>query len=378
MNIMKHYSKWLALTSFILLIVLVSALYLPLLYRQLFFDDVGKTHLFYSPVTRDFVFTETVVGKVPRQVQAKSEDHHAQLAYKKADQSYVSRAPVFPLMESNPGQARLVFPEDRFRMTENSMEFINADSNKKDDALTRGFTRELKQKGFVFPARSVNGTFTVLKPFDDGIFLVDSRYQVFHVKRVNGAAQVVKTSIDPSIRTRCIKMSENRQKAYYGILLAEDDRVFLISYDEYALICLPLEGYHSDFMDLKLIFNPLYCTAVFSDAAVIHAVVMDKDFEVMDTFSHTMSRAAMTPGKAFYQVLFPFAIEQDQETSDFLSIRLVFSGWMGAFGIALCFFGYGFWCFFVIRKPPTVAKTVLVAMFGIYGIVALNITGMEV
>ncbi len=431
MHMVKQYTRWLALTSFILLIVLVSALYLPLLYRQLFFTDVGKTHLFYSPVARDFVFTETVVGKVPEQVQAKSEDHHARIAYKKAGQDYVSRVefekllpfiyyknmdlwgllplklngqvfdkptikqnrrvmelkarhleghspvtPVFPLMESNPGHARLVFPEDRFRMTRNSMEFINADSNTKDAELTRAFTRALTEKGFVFPARSVNGKFTVLKPFDEGIFLVDGTYSVFHVKRVNGSPQVVKTPIDPSVRTRYIKVSENRQKQFYGILLAEDGRAFLISYDDYALISLPLDGYDPDSMDLKLIFNPLYCTAVFSDAAVIHAVAMDKHFGVIGTWTHTMSRAAMTPAKAFYQLLFPFVIQLDQETSDFLSIDLVFSGWTGAMGMGLCFFGYGFWCFFVIRRPPTVAKTVLVAMFGIYGIVALNITAM--
>ncbi len=424
----KDCAKWLALSSFVLLVVLLSSLYLPMIYGKIFFDEVGKTHLFYSPVTKGFIFTEKVVGKVPEEVQAKSEDHHAQLAYKRLDQGYVSRVefekllpfiyyknmdiwgllplkigdqefdreeikkhrrvmeikareipghspvtPVFPLFESNPGQARLVFPDDRFRMTSQEMEFINADTNQVDENLTRAFTQTLKQKGCIFPIRVVNGKFTVLKPFDEGIFLVDDQYQVFHVKRVNGEPKIVKTPIDPGIRTRFIKVSENRQKQYYGILLGEDGKVFLISYDGYDLIPLPVKGYIPDSMDLKLIFNPLYCTAVFSDAADIHAVAMDKNFKIIKIHSQVMSRAAMTPEKIFYKILFPFVIQADEDSSDF-----VFNGWTGAMGIGLCFLGYGFWCFFVIRRPPSLVKALLVTMFGIYGIVAVTITDMEV
>ena len=33
------------------------------------------------------------------------------------------QTPVWPLLESNPGQARLVFPDDRFHMTPSAMKF---------------------------------------------------------------------------------------------------------------------------------------------------------------------------------------------------------------------------------------------------------------
>ena len=51
--------------------------------------------------------------------------------------------------------------------------------------LTKLFTSALKAEGFIFPARSVNGKFTILKPFDEGAFIVDAKYQVFHLKRQN-------------------------------------------------------------------------------------------------------------------------------------------------------------------------------------------------
>ena len=79
--------------------------------------------------------------------------------------------PFYPLLESNPGQARLIFPENRFRMTNNAMEFINADANVIDTRLTEMYTHALEKKGFVFPARSVNGKFTVLKPLTKACLL---------------------------------------------------------------------------------------------------------------------------------------------------------------------------------------------------------------
>ena len=179
-------------------------------YEKIFFKQVDKTHLFYSPVSRDFILKEKFTGPVPEQALEKSVDHHTGIAYQKADKTFVSRrdfekhlpfifyenmeiwgllplkfdgrkfdkqaikknrwvlelkscditdrrpfTPLWPLLEANPGQARLVFPDDRFRMTGTSMEFINADTNKKDKALTDSFTMALKEKGFIFPARSV-------------------------------------------------------------------------------------------------------------------------------------------------------------------------------------------------------------------------------
>jgi hypothetical protein len=202
---------------------------------------------------------------------------------------------VWPLLESDPEQARLVFPEDRFRMTDQAMQFINADFNTLDQDLTEQFTGALTKAGFVFPARSVNGKFTILKPFDEGVFLEDAEYRVFHVQRHRGEPLVTHTGIDPGVKTRCIKISENRRREYYGLLLAADNSLFLLTYDNYRLIQLPLENYDPDCMDFKLLVNPLYRTAVWSDEATIWAMAMENAYRVIDRYTHRMSRAAVTP-----------------------------------------------------------------------------------
>ena len=76
------------------------------------------------------------------------------------------------------------------------MEFINADYNTVDKNLTVAFTTALKEKGFIFPAKSVNGKFTVLKPFDEGVFIVDATDHVFHILRRNGKPADALTQIN--------------------------------------------------------------------------------------------------------------------------------------------------------------------------------------
>lgn len=188
-------------TVFLTSHVIQDAVYLPMLYDKIFMDEVEKTHLFYSPVSQDFILTEKIVGKVPDPAKGFALDHHSNLAYMKADGTYVPRktferhlpfiyyknmeiqgllpmtlngqtfdkitikaqrrvlelkakdlaeksphVPFYPLLESNPGQARLVFPEDRFRMTDSDMEFINADENAVDPVFTKMYTYTLPLK----------------------------------------------------------------------------------------------------------------------------------------------------------------------------------------------------------------------------------------
>ncbi len=425
--------KQCSLICYVLLIIGVSGLYLPMLYDKICLDPVEKTHLFYSPVSCDFIFKEKITSPVPPGAQGLAMDHHSGLIYSKADGTQVDRQtferhlpfifyknmeiwgllpiilngrsfdkaaikagrrvfefkareihgrapvpPLYPLLESNPGQARLVFPDDRFRMTPDAMVFINADTNENDKALTDAFTKALTDKGFGFPAQSVNGKFTVLKPFDEGVFLVDAQYRVFHVKRVDGRPWVVKTPIPEELKIRYIKVSENRQKEYYGLALFKDKKAGLVSWGTYRFIPLPLAGYDPDSMDLKLIFNPLHCTAVYSDSNVIRALAMDKDFLPVKSYVHTMSRANVRPALILRDLVFPFRFRLGpREDNEFISLSLESGSAWSLVGMALCtliftmgiHMGRGAW-----PKPASLA---LVALTGIYGLIAAAIADSD-
>jgi len=421
------------LTVYCILVILVSAVYLPVLYDKIFMDEVDKTHLFYSPVSQDFILKEKIVGKAPEAAKGFASDHHSNLAYKKADGTYVPRraferhlpfiyyknmeilgvlpitlggqtfnkktikaqrrvlelnardlaqrypeVPFYPLLESNPGQARLVFPEDRFRMTDTDMEFINADANTLDSVLTKMYTHTLKKKGFTFPARSVNGKFTVLKPFDEGVFLVDHNFHVFHVKRVDDKPAIVKTPISPDVKIRAIKISESKQKKYYGIALSEDGRVFLLGYDNYRLTPVPLTHYDPDRMDLKLIFNPLYCTAIYSDDTTIRAVAMDKNLVPIKTFVHTMSRATVTTAVKVRDLLFPFTLKLGTpRSSGYVTARAVPGTIWSLAGMGICVLLFAGGTKLITGKWPRGIPIITVAFTGIYGLIAMGIAAVS-
>jgi hypothetical protein len=425
---MRH----IATSVLIILAVFLAAVYLPLLYTKLFFKPVKKTHLLFSPVTQRFIYKEKIVGPVPTEALNKAEDHHAEIAYRDANGTYYTRVefeknlpfiyyknmelwgllplefsgrqygkkeikenrqvlelkageindrraqtPLWPLLESNPGQARLVFPEDRFRMTPRAMEFVNADFNTIDKELTAAFTDALKTQGFVFPARSVNGKFTILKPFDEGAFLVDHSHQVFHVKRRNGKPVVVRTPIDQTLRTRHIKVSENKRRNYYGLLLAGDGRLFLLTYENYSLVPIPVEDYEPDRMDFKLLINPMYRTAVWSDDTTIRAAVIDKDYKVLDRYSHAMSRAVETSAKRVYEFLFPFSLQLEQGDNGYMQLKINPGNLLSLVGMLLCLICYTAWHRFRQKRWPATLDAGLVALTGLFGLIIVGFISWE-
>ncbi|TVM17855.1 DUF4857 domain-containing protein [Oceanidesulfovibrio indonesiensis] len=416
---MRRLSQW----CFAALLVGLLALYLPALYDKAFVMDMEKTHLLYSPTLKQFIWKEKVLNP-PAEARAKAEDHHAEFVYRDESGHYYSREEfernlpfiyyknmelwgllpleiggqtfdaaairenrrvlelksnaihgravdpgLYPLLESNPGQARLVFPEDRYRLTPDGLEFINADRNEVDEKLSRTFTAALEDAGFRFPARFVAGKHTILKAYDAGHFIVDATGAVFHLKRVNGEPRVFRTPIDPALGVRHIEVSESRNRDYYGLLLTEDDRIFLLREQGYALVKLPLKGYAPERMDFKVIVDPLYYTAVYSDDATIQgmaATLKNGVLHPVRQYTHTMSRAARSTAQIVRDAIFPFSLSLEREG------RLVLKAHVGSrislvgIGLALAVLAAMRWS----RSGERFRRFGLVLVSGIFGLAA--------
>jgi hypothetical protein len=368
--------------------LLVLAVYVPMLFDLSFDARIKKTHMFYSPVINKFIWRDKVLDPAEKGL---GEVHHAQFVqqdqdgrrytwrefeklllfiyYKnmeiwgllplrlhgksfdkkeiRADRQVVELNPrqiagrspqddIYPLIEAKPGSVRLVFPEDRFRL-DDEMEFINADLNHQDSDLSRAYTSALEKAGFKFPARLAAGKNTILKPFEGSFFLVDDNGAAFHLKRLDGKPWVVKNPIDPGLGIRSIKVAENKRREFHGLLLTRDGRLFLISYDNNQLIPLPLEGYDPDAMDFKLIINPLFRTATYSDDKVIKAVVMDGDYQLIDRYERTKPGAGLTPAQRVFSYLMPFRVSLEDSTTGYLSLDVKWHGWLSLImaGLAL-------------------------------------------
>ena len=415
----------LSVVSLTLLVVIVSAIYLPMGYKKLFIPEIEKTHLLFSPVLKKFLYCEQLIGEIPEEVRSKAEDHHSEIAYGDQDGAYYSRLEfermlpfiysrnmellglfpleidgqtfgvndikdtrqtlemtptmlpenstrpsLWPLLESDSGEARLVFPDDVFRMTDREMEFVNADNNRVDRDLTEKFTKALVEKGFVFPARSVNTRVTILKPFDDGAFIVDQDYNLFHVKRVKGEPKVVRSPLDRGIKARYLLVSETLRREYHGLLIGEDGNAYLLGYGDYRTIPLPLEGYDPETMDLKILTDPLYVTATWSDETTIYGLAMDRSYRPVSSFSHKMSRATDTKAKRIYRALFPFAIELGDRRGGKMRFSVEIGDRTSALGIALATVVLFIIRFWTKRKPPKLMEIAVVVLSGVYGLIA--------
>lgn len=369
-------SRLLARLSLAFVFLIVSAVALPQLYYLMFGSEVARTQMFYSPVRKIFVFREhrgnhdftyadqhgdtfdrktfetlipfiyyknmEIWGLLPMTLDGQTFDkaaiRNSRQVFELKPREIGDRRPeiaVYPLLESNPGRARLRFPEDVFRMTRERMEFLNVDTNSIDGDLTSLFTEALKAEGFQFPARLVAGKPTILKPFDEGYFLVDAAGAVFHVKRVDGQPLVVKTPIPDGLDIRHIKVSENKRRLFYGLLLTHGGQMFLISYDGYRLVPLPADGYNPNRMDYKLILNPLHPTAVFGDDIIVRAVATTPDFEPIARYARPVPGTREMPHERIARMLFPFVIDQKDDTSGYLSWSIRHHGWTGLIGTAL-------------------------------------------
>ena len=368
-----HGVGWAAMATLTALVLAVAG---PRLVDLAFAVEAEPTDLFFSPVSESFVFREhrgghdfvygdstgatfdrrtfetripfiyyrnmELWGLLPLELQGERFDATAIRANRQVfelkPRELVDRRPsiaVYPLLEANPGRARLRFPEDVFRFTADAMEFVNVDTNRVDPELTARFTAALRYAGFAFPARGVFGRPTILKPFDDGWFVVDDTGVVFHLRRVDGAPDIERTPIPTDLPVRHIKVVENERREIRALLLTEDGRLFAVAYDDYRLIPLPSAGYAPDRMAYKLLMNPLYATAVYADAHATKAVAMTRDFDPIAAYTRP---APATDGGAvstFTAVAFPWTLSLDDANGPYLAWRVQWSGPLGALGLAL-------------------------------------------
>jgi len=353
--------------ALIILAIVVMSLYLPNLYNKIFDKKTGKTQLFFSPVIKKFMFREMVGeghrfvtqdengktydrqsfetlipfvyyknmelwGKLPLTIDGHVFDKQTikknRQVFEFKPRMIADRTPriqVFPLFESKPGVTRLRFPKDAFRMTDR-MEFINVDTNIVDEKMTGQFTQALKQAKFLFPAKLVAGKVSILKPFDEGFFIVDAGGDLFQIKRAKGQPVIVKITIPAGINIRSIKIPENKKKEIYGILLSQKGNLYLISYNKYRLIKMPLINYDPDTMDFKLLINPLYRTAVYSSNQTIYSVAMDNLYRPIAQYHRVMFTGKKTMADRVFEVIFPFYIKTMDKTSGYLQFNTVGSG----------------------------------------------------
>ncbi len=420
--------KKLSLISLYMLCIFALAWALPAGYNYVFSKDIAKTAVFYSPTDKMMVYTEQVRIN-DEKAREKSENHHADVVYKDADGNYYTREEfeakipfiyfrnmemrgllpleidgqsydrarieahrrvleipayampnksyeyaIYPLLESNPSQVALVLPTDRFRMTNNAMEFINSDINKVDVELTNLFTNALLDKGFSFPAQEVWGNFTIFKPYDAGVFVLDNNGKVFHVLRKNNMPEIVELPLNNVIPQKML-ITETQDRKFYGLIVDIENKVYLLHTENYALTHIPSPNYNPNAMDFKVLVDPIYLTAIYSDNKNVYANAyyynseesMDI-LEIENSFTMQMSRIQKTNYDKIADCLFPFRINLSEEESLKAVLNIEFNKDYLKFGLFLSFLLALIYKIYYKRNRFSISTYELasIAMFGIY------------
>jgi hypothetical protein len=407
-----------------LLTIFLLAVWWPLLKDLLFEYRYGKTDLFYSPVIERFVYKELLGeghqfiyrdqdgtdydretfealipfiyyknmelwGRLPLRLAGQTFDKAQIQAERQVLElepvelpGHAPRIQLFPLLEANPGRARLRFPEDIMRPGDR-LTFINSDANRIDPELTRVFTAALTEAGFAWPVQASFGRVSILKAFDAGYFLLDRTGDLFQLRRVDGAPEVTPVPLPDGLAVRHLKVAENKRGDSLGLILSEDDRLFLLAQDEdrrtaAELIPLALPGYDPDTMELKILFNPLYRTAIYSDQREITAVAMDRQFEPIARYSRTMAMAEPRLVDRVWEALVPFSLDLHDPNGRYLRLSLDVHGPLAlpAIGVALIIAWLLLWRR-GLRLLNIAPSLLLVALTGLYGLIAVALITPE-
>ncbi len=411
-----------------LLSVCFFAWVFPMFYSLLFVKVVDKTHMFYSPVDNNMIYTEQILER-DLKAEEKSENHHSDVVYKNEKGEYFTRnefeakipfiyyrnmelrkllpmelhgksfdratiqkerrvlemparllddnaykEKIYPLIDADPGQVALVLPADRIRFSGNEFQFIDSDLNKVDAEQTSIYTKALQNKGFSFPAKGIWGNFTTFKPYEGGVFVVDAAGKTFQIIRRNNKLDVTQMPFNQNIIPKKIVIAEAKDRKYLGLVLDTKERMYILHDKDFKLTHIPTPNYVSSGMDFKLIMDPLFITAVYSDGTHIYAQAFNNAanlpsaLEPLHEFTHQMSRSKSTIVSKVADILFPFNLSFKDLHSSKGEWIVKLSPMLLSFGLlfnALLAIAYG--VFFRKNSPKRVLiQSGIIVVLGIY------------
>ncbi len=282
-----------------------------------------------------------------------------------------SQIQLFPLMESRPDGPKLLMPKDFFRISER-MEFINCETNQIEENLSNLFTNALIKVGFSFPAQQIWGNPSTMKPYDDGYFVLDASNHLFHLKKVKGHPVIHKVNLPSNIQPVYVFVSEMRLKEFHAVLITEKSEVYLISFDKYKLIKLPLEDYDYRTTQLRLNGTILTRTISLSSDKGVKVIVTDRNYKTINVASEMLvDKWETLPGKVLAAIS-PFSLTLTNSNTTFVNFYFRFAGLISLIGIIFSLIVY-----FVVdtkireERKSSPVDYLFIVFTGVYGLIAL-------
>ncbi|MBN1821327.1 MAG: DUF4857 domain-containing protein [Prolixibacteraceae bacterium] len=281
---------------------------------------------------------------------------------------------LYPMFESQSGRANLEMPDDYFRITWR-MEFVDANTNKILEEKSRMFSAVLYNRGFDFPAKSINGIPTTRKSIDEGYLVIDSEDQLFHVKMIKGKPFVEKVEIPEGLKFKHISCVDFRNKRYYAYLFSEENDLYILTQDDYVLKKLPVDGLIPEEQEIKIYADYFHYNIISDGEGYMRSQILDADFNPVDEYSETWPvKMERTEGK-IYKFLFPGELSLSNSNSNYNAFFLNLNKSINWLVLSLILIVIQF---FIIKRRNEKFKNQIVdftaiLFTGIFGFLAVNI-----
>lgn len=396
-------------TAYILIGIIVLSIFVPELYWKVFEKNIRAPFPIYSPVSKDFIFmrfNEKKIVRTDSKGNLLKEDEYTSLAPifffrqlsmdgklpdslwgKELNPSVIKRnslnikisskhilnpqIQLFPLFESKSGKVKLEMPQDFFRIN-NRMEFINCEKNEINENKSSDFSNALTEKGFSYPAKNIFGNPTNRKPFDEGYFITDSDNKFYHLKMEKGKPVVSKIDVPEGINIVFMKVYEHPSREFYGVVITEESDVYLLNYDNYKLVQMPVQNY--DYEKDALLFRRtlLFKTLVVQKSNSIEAVAVDHKNDLLDSYNEKWDDKYETTAGKIYSSIFPFCTQVFNKFSNFADFSFKIN--KGYFLIPVNFVALLFYLLIsrIRRKEQfDFSEILIVGLTGIYGLLTV-------
>jgi hypothetical protein len=281
---------------------------------------------------------------------------------------------LFPLFEAESGRANLEMPEDYFRISWR-MEFVDAKSNKILEEKSRMFSAVLYNRGFEFPAKSINGIPTTRKSCDEGYLVVDSKDQLFHIKMIEGEPFVEKVKLPGGMKFKYVSCVDFRNKNFYAYLFSTNNELYILTQDEYELIKFPVENIDPAKNQIRIYSDLFHYNIIVSGDDFVKVYALDTNYKNVNDYYETWpAREDRSEGKII-QALFPGQISMTDSDSNFIRFYTTFNSSLYWLVLSVLLIGVQF---VIIKKrnlelKKNIIDFIIIGVSGIFGFLAVNI-----
>lgn len=164
------------------------------------------------------------------------------------------------MMESMPVRVDLSDPDEAFRITNKSIEFVKIADNSVNATRSRRFTDVMKSRGFSFPATDLSANVTAQKQYDEGYLMIDSEGKLFHIKQRGGRPYVVAIPLPDGVKAEKSYIWEGSNRALLGLVIDSKGNPYIIETEGHIARQLPTEAgcvnpYKESIMAMGNLFN---------------------------------------------------------------------------------------------------------------------------